>query len=207
MESFGNTELTIKNRELSYKTPLVTFIYSMISIIVFFLVFPGETPVAVILVVGFAYIFFYYAGMYKRYKSNMNEYRGVVESNVDFIKICITPISIIITFLGFLYTATGSITAINSDSFWVCLEYYNNAFNALGSLAGIVVYKVAVWLIGRMVLVLFLGYIFSIPVQIASYLILQFLVYNTDYFQYYSKLWHALHRRKKHKSKNKKDGN
>jgi hypothetical protein len=97
---------------------------------------------------------------------------------VDFIKICITPISIIITFLGFLYTATGSITAINSDSFWACLEYYNNAFNALGSLAGIVVYKVAVWLIGRMVLVLFLGYIFSIPVQIASYLILQFLVYN-----------------------------
>lgn len=158
---------------LRYETPLFSYCFSYTAISVLVLIVPVEDGVGII-VASVLYLLFYFIGMARKCRSNEQQYKKILDNNMEFLKLSFLPLGFIITVLGFVFTITGmKVQEIPFDYMMIentCLNLmnYSDETNALMLLLKMVVS-------GGIILIVF--YIISLPVQVISYFFISFIFY------------------------------
>lgn len=188
---------------LRYETPLVTYCFSYIGIVIIVCLLPGKGKIIKFCFGMFLYLLFYFMGMSNLCGEDKKYYKTVLDNNMDFLKLSFLPIGFIITMGGFWsiipYCIKETILS-KGKSLFVNLYGYGDEFNILLCLKEIARSLFANLcehgneinifqhlIVGLVVLIIF--YILSLPVQVLSYFFISVINYCLKYEKEYKKLY------------------
>ena len=174
---------------LRYETPACTFCFSYIAILIIGYILHSVNIKYSIVVGAGIYIVMYFGGMYRKCKIPEGYYNGVLDNNLNFLKLSFVPLTFIVTVVGFGCTIMGTkiqdlikLNDINNlNILKVVTQYSGNGEGLFADFISLVIFGA--------IFVLLL-YIASIPMQLVSYFIILIIKYLTEYKKSYCNILH-----------------
>lgn len=176
-------KLQSKDLYLRYETPLFAFCFSYMAVYIIALILPIETGEYIL--ASFVYLICYFVGMARRAWKKSEYYDRVLRNNLDFLKLSFLPLAFIITLVGFVFTITGLKI---QELPWNQFEIFEmlNFWLSNGNESSMIYMFIRILILGTMLL--FLLYIFSLPLQVVSYFIISVIQYFRAHRKQYMKI-------------------
>lgn len=153
----------------------------------FFLLLPGETDLAIFIVVvamvQLLYGGIFTVGAYKTHRDDPVSFNNVIEKHGNYMKLYLAPWTTILSILGFVCTFLSLTLKDVTHLMAIVVSFYYGYFEPLLTISDWGFYKALVNLDSRMVLIFGAGIAFSIIVQVETYFIMRVCAYHMEFIQ------------------------
>lgn len=174
--------LNSENAYVKYETPLCTYCFSFSALLIVMEFFNGLETIYAYIIATLIYVTVYFIGMYHRRRSDTH-YNEILKNNRDFLKLSFIPLAFLITVGGFLFTITGyRIQEIDLNYFSMIIQIFTEHDISKGVIGDILYYcKSGIFILLAM-------YVFSVPMQLISYYILEVIFYLGEHKGAYKRM-------------------
>lgn len=170
-----NEDLKIKvslNKYIRYNTPLFTYCFSFIPIMILVCNLPIDVKVTQIIKMSLVYLLIYFVGMYRAYGKDRLDYKKILKHNISFLKLSFLPLGFCITVFGFYFTVSGTdaheIPVMIKDMICNMIEAYRGEKDIINGV---------LYLVKLEGILLIVNYFICLPMQAVAYFVISIIKY------------------------------